>query len=265
MRYWVIIILSFLSCLAEAQKMDFAFTEKLLDKELDFFISKSDSEKIALLMDKADLYSSEKEYIKALSELERAERFSAFENSLLKYKKMVNYFLSNQFSNCASVLLSPEEIKQVGKEKEYWMMRFFSLNETEQWSRCKEELLDYCSFCDSIQVREIHSLQERYDYISPEKCKRLSSFVPGLGMARAGKPFKGVTSFLLQAGMVAGVAYGFYTGYYIAGVVSGVFPLMKFYKGGSRLSGILADERNEKERKKLQKKYTEEIKTVILR
>jgi hypothetical protein len=263
MRYWIIIALGFPGSIAEAQQMEGAFAEKLLNKEIAFFVSRSDSEKTALLMDKADLYNLHQDYAKALSELERAGRFSAFENSQLKYKKMLNYFLSNQFSNCAAIAVPQSELRSMGKEKEYFAMRFFSLNETEQWAQCKEELLDYCLLCDSAHRIEIACLNIHYDYISPEKCKRLSSFVPGLGMAEAGKPFKGTTSFLLQTGMVLGIAYGFYSGYYIAGVVSGIFPLMKFHSGGGRLSAALAEERNERGKRTLKETYTREIKKAL--
>jgi hypothetical protein len=243
--------------------MDFILAEKLLEKELAFFSSESDSEKADLLIEKADLYNSRQEFVFALSELERAENFSYGNNSKLKYKKMLNYFFSNQFNSCASILISRDELKLMDKEKEYFSMRFFSLNEVERWDKCRAELLDYCAFCDSTQIRGIISLKMNYDYVDPEKYKRLSFFVPGLGMARVGKPVKGATSLLLQTGMVVGIAYGFYSGYYVASIVSGVFPLMKFHKGGSRFSAILAEDWNEKEKKKLIGKYAEEIKKVV--
>lgn len=256
-------MLSFLSCLAEAQKMDMPLAEKLLDKELAFFVARTDSERAVLLMDKAGLYNSKAEYQKALAELERADKFSSAGNSKLKYEKMLNYFLSDQFSSCAAIRLSQEDVKILGKEKEYVMMRFFSLNAAGLWAACKEELLDYCSTCDSVEIKKIASLAVSYNYISPSKCRRLSDIVPGLGMVKAGKPFKGATSFLLQAGIVAGTAYCFSAGYIVTGIVSGVFPLMKFHQGGNRLSAILAEEHNEKERLKLKAQYSEEIEKVV--
>ena len=265
MKYWIIIILSLQPFLAEAQRMDTVLAEKLLEKEIVFFVSRSDSEKFSALIDKADLQRSIGKYDKALAELERADKFTSAEKNkiMLKYEKMFNYFLSDQFSQCAGVEFTPEEAGKINKEREHFSMRFFSLNETMQWSKCKEELLNYCTVCDSNEVRQINLLPVTFDYINPEQCKRLSSFIPGLGIAKAEQPFKAATSFLLQAGFAVFTGYTFYTGYYVAGIVSGVFPLMKFHKGGNRLSAILAEEHNEKEKNKLRSLYTEEIKKVV--
>jgi hypothetical protein len=144
-------------------------------------------------------------------------------------------------------------------------MRVYSLNENEQWTVCKEELLNNCSACDSAQVSGISSLPVSYDFVSPLKYRILSDIIPGLGMAKAGKPLKGATSLLIQSGLALSAGYCFYTGYYVAGVVSGVFPLLKFHKGGIRLSGILAEDRNEKEKKELKALYSEQIKKVVYR
>jgi len=265
MKYWIITILSLQSFLAEAQKMDTVLAGKLLEKEVLFFVSQTDSEKYASLIDKAGLQRSHGNYEKALTELDRAEPFSSDEKrkTALKYEKMLNYFLSDQFSQCASVEFTSEEAARINKRKEYFSMRFFSLNETEQWSKCREELLTYCTSCDSNNIRQISSLPVTYDYINPEHCKKLSSFVPGLGIAQAGKPFKAATSVILQAGFAVFAGYNFYAGYYAMGIVSGVFPLMKFHKGGNRLSTRLAYDRNEKEKRKLKALYSEEIKKVV--
>ena len=151
----------------------------------------------------------------------------------------------------------------MNKQKEYFTMRMYALNETGAWVTCRDELLMLCAECDSAEKRNIASLPVEYDYVSPDQCRRLSAFLPGIGMVKAGKPLKGATSFLLQAGLALGTGYCFYTGYYVAGVVSGVFPLMKFHKGGNRFSAILAEDRNDREKQKLKTLYNEEIKKVI--
>ena len=263
MRYWIITALSFLSFLAEAQSADKQLAEKLLEREIAFFVSDSDQEKATLLMEKAALYTAKADYKKALYEIERAEEFAGNDNAVLKYQRMLNCFLSDQYSRSAFVSLTKEELLRIGKEKEYFTMRFYSLNETGQWLQCRSELLSYCSMCDSIVTGRIKELPVSYDHVSPLRCRILSDIVPGLGMAKAGKPLKGVTSFLLQAGLALGTGYCFYSGYYVTGIASGFFPLLKFHKGGNRLSGILAEERNEKEKNKLKELYAEEIKKII--
>lgn len=265
MRYWIITVLSLPGFLAEAQKMDMPLAEKLLEKELAFFVSGSDTEKAAILFEKAGLHTANADYEKALSELDRAAAFVTSDDSRLKYEQMLNYFLSGRFSRSAHIALSDQELLRIHKRSEYHTMRFTSLNENEQWEQCRSELLNYCSGCDSLQMRKIASLPILYPYISPLKCRILSGIVPGLGMAKAGKPLKGATSFLLQSGLAFGAGYCFYAGYYVAGTVSGIFPLLKFHKGGVRLSGLLADERNENEKLKLKALYAEQIKKVVHR
>ncbi|MFI5164331.1 MAG: hypothetical protein ACHQHP_03685 [Bacteroidia bacterium] len=265
MKYWIITILSLASFLAEGQTMDTLLAKKLLQKEILYFIASSDSEKFYVLLDKADLQKFNGKYENALAELERAEKFSSDgkRKIILQYERMLNYFLSNQFGQCASMEFAGEEVEKINKQQEYFLMKFFSLNETGQWSRCKEELLSYCSLCDSIEIRQLISLPVTYTYINPEQCRRLSSFIPGLGMVKAGKPFKAAVSLLLQAGFTFVAGYNFYAGYYAAGLASGVFPLLKLHKGGNRLSAILAEEQNEKEKQKLKILYSEAIKKII--
>ena len=265
MKYWIITILSLQSFLAEAQRMDTLLAKELLQKEILYFVALSDSEKFYALLSKAELQKMNGKYENALAEPERAEKFSSDEKRkiTLEYERMLNYFLSNQFSQCASMGFAGEEAEKINKQKEYFLMRFFSLNETGQWTRCKEELLNYCSSCDSSEVRQLMSLPVTYAYINPEQCRRSSSFIPGLGMAKAGKPFQAAGSLLLQVGFTFVAGYNFYAGYYAAGLASGIFPLLKLHKGGNRLSAILAEEQNEKEKGKLKILYSEKIKKVI--
>jgi len=265
MRYWIITILSFLSFLAEAQKPNMLLAEKLLEKEYEFFVSVSDSEKVMLLMDKAHLYTVDGEYDHALFELERAQKISASDDIRLQYEIMLNYFLSSRFNQSASMILPADDLVRIGRNQEYITMRLVSLNENRQWEACRSELLKACLGCDSTAQKGITDLRVLFNYTDPIKCQRLSQVVPGLGMVRAGKPRKGATSFLIQAGITLFTGYAFYTGYYVAGVVSGIFPLMKFHMGGGRLSATLAEEKNEKEREKLKTLYRLQIKKVVHR
>lgn len=265
MRYWIIILLNLPGFLAEAQRTDLSLAEKLLASEYLIYISASDTAKAALLLEKSEVYAGNSKYQQALAELDRAEKFGGQDNNSLKYAKMFNSFMSGRFDLSASVIIPLAELQKLNKEKEYYSMRFVSLSETGRWDSCRAEMIRYCKDCDSSRVREISSLPSTYSYVDPGKCGKLSAFVPGAGMTKAGKPFKGATSLLIQAGLATFTGYAFFSGYYIAGVVSGVFPLLKFHKGGIRLSAILAEERNEKEKLKLQSQYSEQIKKVVYR
>jgi hypothetical protein len=265
MRYGIIIILSFLSCLAEAQKLDLRLADELLAQEFVFVTASSDSARSAALIAKAGLYTSAGKYENALTELERAAQFQIGREAERRYAQMLNYFLLGRFGQSLGIILSPEELLQIGRSREYYDMHFISLCEEKRWVQCKEELKSYCSICDSAEMDRIRKLPENINYVDPMKCSLLSGIVPGLGMAKAGKPFKGATSLVIQSGLVLGTAYCFYSGYWVTGIASGVFPLMKFHKGGKRLSAILAEDHNDREELKLKLLYEAEIKKVVYR
>jgi hypothetical protein len=264
MKYLIIILLTLISWSSNAQWIkDTAVTNKLLLLEIRFWKSTDDSSKAAILLDKAELYKSINMPEQALAELERTKKYiiNPEFTSLIKYEKILNYFLADKYSNSNEIILSSSELALIHKTQEYQLVRFQSLNESEKWDECKQELLVFCS--DSLKALQIRQLATAYNYKDPEKCSKLSAIIPGLGEIKAGYPMKGVTSFLIHSGLIIFTGYNFYYGFYLTGAISGGLPFLKFYDGGKRLSEKLAEKHNEKEKNKLKKKYSEIIKQVI--
>lgn len=265
MKYIISIVVIFINTHAKSQLKTHGFSDLLLNYEFTIWSSSNDSLIFNTLIKKASLYTNERLYNSALSQLERADVFckSSIHNTILRYEKLKVYFFASKYNYVVDIFLSEDELQSINKSSEYTKMKLFALNEQEKWSDCKSLLITYCKNCDSSLINMIKELPVKYEYKSPEKCKRQSAFLPGLGQTTAGYPFKGITSLSIQAGLITFVAYNIHVGFYIAGVVSGVIPLLKFYAGGKRLSSILAEKENEKKSSIVKSKYTYAIKNVL--
>ncbi len=262
MRYLITIILALAALQSESQVSD-SLSVKLLHQEMIYWQAQSDSVRFYTLLDKARLNRNAGLYDNAINELYRAEKFCAGtkQHTEMSYEKMLNYFLADEYISCSEIVLDSGAI--ANHYDEYLTMRLYSMNEIEKWESCKSEMIKACNKGDTAKISEIKNLPVSYNYKNPEKCRRMSAILPGLGETYAGYPFKGFTSFVLNGGFLFFAGYNFYTSYYVTGVISGLLPFKKFHAGGKRLSAILADEHNEIESGKLKKKYREEISSII--
>ena len=86
-------------------------------------------------------------------------------------------------------------------------------------------------------------------------CRKLSFFIPGSGQMKAGYTGKGFLSLGTNLAFVGFTAYNIVGGYYATALVSGLMPLLKFYRGNVQLSGNLAERRNKKKEDALKQKY----------
>jgi len=179
----------------------------------------------------------------------------------LKYERMIANFLSDNYRYCSELTFGSSETGLHSKEIEF--MTLYSLNEAGNWTGCKTEILKQIPKDDSVKIKEVSALPETYNYKSPDKCKHLSSILPGLGEIYAGYTFKGITSFVLNTGFLAFTGFNIAYGYYVTSVASGIFPFTKFYGGGKRLSANLADRHNDKATDKLKSQFNKEINSIL--
>ncbi len=265
MNYLIIILLILIQCTGNAQHVtNTLVSDKLLSLELLCWQASGDSGKTVLLLEKSQLYKSNRMYKEAAKEMDRTKKFTINDSlrALVNYEKALNYFLNGDYSYCTGIVIERKDINCIGRKKEYTLMRLQALAESERWQQCKEELIAANCCSDSASLTYVQQLPEVYNYITPEDCSRLSGYLPGLGAIKAGYPVKGITSFVIQAGLIAFTGYNFYGGYYITGSVSGVLPFLKFYSGGKRLSERLAEKHNQKEKDNLKRKYSEIISKI---
>ncbi len=265
MRYIIIIVLLFCIRVADSQQLVPDVGMKLLSKEDEIFLASKDSVKFQLLLEKDSIYQTIGRYADGLAELQRADKYiySGTSKILLHYRKMLDYFSAGQFNDCVLENLSFSDAKQIGKNKEFEAMRLFSLNQTEEWEKLKEEMILYIPENDTALIHQIRNSPNHYMGVSADACKRSSKWFPGLGMIKAGYVGKGTVSFLLQAAFTGFIVFNIYEGYYVMAFVSGYFPLRKFHTGGVILSGMLAERKNEERAKLLKQQYLLLISKVI--
>ena len=262
MKYWSIIIFLSVSLLSSAQMTD-SLQQKLLNKELTFWQAQNDSVRFYALLGKARADRNAGLYRNALKELSRADDYckTGSEKSELEYEKMINYFLSDRYAECGATEI---DSNRAGEHyQEFVTMKLYALNEVGKWQECKDAILKLCPLTDSTRINEIKQLPVSYKYKKPERARHMSAILPGLGEVYAGYPFKGLTSLVVNAAFLAFGGYNFYYSYYVTGAVAGVFPFLRFYSGGKRLSAILADRHNNIEAAKLKVKYREKIGALL--
>jgi hypothetical protein len=262
MKYLTFTTLLLASLLTKAQYSD-SLTKALLNAEFSFWQADNDSLRFMALLQKMNLYRYSEHYQQALTEADRAENYSYGnkEKAQLKYERMINSFLLDRYRYCSTQSFDSTEVSGHSKEIEYMLL--YSMDESENWSKCKNEMIKYLDKPDSMAIKKIMNLPVSYNYKSPEKSKRLSTFLPGLGEVYSGYPVKGITSFVLNAGFLAFAGYNFYLNYYVTGYVSGILPMLKFYWGGRRLSSGLAERHNEQQENKIKKLYRDELSILL--
>lgn len=264
MKYWITIILIYTLSITKAQSLNDSL---LLELEHQFWLAKNDSVKFNALLNKADVLYTSGNVKAAANELYRSQEFAKtyYQQTVINYKKMLFEFVLKQYAFVHQTQLTPQAATSINKLQEYELMYLFSLNETQYWERCKDSLLKLCSNCSTTLKDSITALPVVYDYLSPEKAELLSAFLPGLGQTYSTYPLKGFTSLVLNSGFIYITTYAILNSYYVTAVVYGIFPLLKFYNGGKRLSGKLANNKNEIRKQALQEHYKKVIKRVVLK
>lgn len=263
MRYLIFIMLLSVSLLTDAQLNNTGFNKALLEAEFDFWQAHTDSSRFAALLSKVQLYRKAALYSKALNEADRADKYAltAKEKNELKYEQMLDYFLRNDYGYCTT--FSFDSGVAIEHSSQIELMRLYALNQTQNWTECKTKMLTYVNKTDSLKRKEIIALPETYTYKDPEKSRRLSSYLPGLGEIYSGYPGKGITSFILTAGFLTFAGYNFYLQYYVTGCLSGLYPVKRFYSGGKRLSVTLANRHNDECANRIKKQYSVEILSIF--
>jgi TM2 domain-containing membrane protein YozV len=258
MKYWIIIVFSFISNkIIGAERDSVYLTLALLEKKI--FHSNEINKINEILYEKSTLQLEIDESDEAIQSLMRIDTilFTEEEKSFYHYKLSIARILSGQFDQALQEL---EEIKTQNDstQKEIFFLEIFIQNELENFEECKSSLMEEnlrlkCnSKTDSLLPIKIN----RKD---PLKASHLSAFLPGTGQIYTGNFGKGLLSFGLTTGFTAFGVFNFIEGYYAMSVVSGLFPALKFYSGGKRLAENLAEKHNSKKTMELKQLYRKHI------
>ncbi len=258
MKYWIIIVFSFISNkIIGAERDSVYLTLALLEKQI--YHSKDIDKINEILYEKSNLQIEIDESDEAIESLKRIDTtfFREEEKSFYHYKLSIARTLFGQFDQALQEL---EEIKVQNDsiQKEIVFLEIFIQNELENFEECKSSLIeeDLRLKCNSKADSLLPIKINRKD---PIRASHLSAFFPGAGQIYTGNFGKGLLSFGLTAGFAAFGVFNFIDGYYAMSVVSGLFPALKFYSGGKRLAENLAEKQNSKKTMELKQLYRKHI------
>lgn len=114
-----------------------------------------------------------------------------------------------------------------------------------EWQKSKEHLKKYLGPDYAVSIDSLFVSIDDIKVKNPEKAEKMSYIIPGSGQIYAGKTFRGITSFLLNGGLLCFSAVSFWNGFYFSGTFTGASLLFVFYSGGARHAKHLANTHNE--------------------
>jgi hypothetical protein len=224
--------------------------------EYDIFLSENNRARDSLIIVKSEYLKQHQQFESAYNELNRLSALNAQHPKIL-YKKALNQFLLSDYEQAYNHMsMIHDSIKS--QNHQYRYIWYLILAETYHFKKLKTLLLNDSSF-QSISD-EIKNIPTTYDYKSPKKARKMSKFLPGLGLFYSGNITKGV----IALGLPLACGYFGYTqiisNYYASTLAFSIYPMLKFYKGGQRLAYSETKKYNERKIKSLKNRYLKIIK-----
>jgi hypothetical protein len=253
MKYWIIILFLFRinSSFAAGDSLNLSLA--MIEKSI--FESGNDQQVNDLLYKKSDIYFQNELPGLSVKTLRRIDTSGFSKNDLNVYflKIAYSFTMDKKFDHAFDELENIyDETDDIHSEKIF--LQSFVINEMEQYSEVKKLILS-----DSVTYKcldsSMNNLQENIELKNPDKAFHLSGYFPGAGQAYAGNFWQGLLSFTLTAGSAAFGVYNIANDFYVMGIVSGLYPGLKFYSGGKKLAENLAEEENTKKKEQLKTGY----------
>ena len=215
-----------------------------------------------ILLDKARFQKAYKDFDGAIATLNRIEPAAVSDSIKSKYyyELCLLYVLNNNTLAANGIL---DELKRFSIAGNSELLELLIYNDLHQWENCKRKLLKSAITRnkDTMQLSKLSITAKKKD---ADKAQLYSTILPGLGQVYAGKPGRGLTSFVLNGGTLAFAGISIYTGYYVTATNFGLLPWLKFYKGGIVYSERLCDAYNKQEAENLCEQYRKAIFDLLL-
>lgn len=146
---------------------------------------------------------------------------------------LLNYS-QNNFDQAARYLSNIEfYIPDYADKPKVLLLNVLVHNVKEKFDIARESLEQYVKGCkEDLDIDSVYSFKAKMK--EPAKAKRLSGYIPGLGQFYAGKPWKGINSFLLNAGFLGYATYCGFNKLFFSAVFTGLEFFASFYSGGKR-------------------------------
>jgi len=204
-------------------------------------------------------------YQKSFETLQRTDAFALPDTlrAAVKYETVLNAYLAGLFKEAELELKQYEHTTpDTAQTNQLLFLKILTLNELQKWAEAKTCLEQY------LVLRRLppHLANEYYAFMknprlrNPQKARRLSTFMPGIGQIYGGNVGQGVLSAGLQAGFLAFGVYHFWQGFYVTGFTTGFALFQAFYFGGIEN----AEQATVKKNKQKINAYNERIKQYVL-
>lgn len=227
--------------------------------------------KNSALLQKASSLKQLKQYTAAIANLQRIPLFFLNDSTrnIVHFEKALCYYLNGDFT------LAEFEVRQLKEQQnpfysaKHDILLALSLNEQNKWANAKLVLGDVIAkstFSQNQKDSLVATLNMLYSKRNLPKLKSENklfwiSFIPGAGIAYAGKPLEGAFNFTLNATALGLGVLGILNGYYITGYAGGAIMLEKFYFGGRRRSEYLLKQTNYTR----SRRFNQEVKAIAIK
>ncbi|MFW6019149.1 MAG: hypothetical protein ACOCPM_01085 [Bacteroidales bacterium] len=222
--------------------------QKVLLLEKEIYNARNENIKQQLILKKANIFKDAGYTYDAIKTFSRVPYTIANERVAFEalYNLALLYYSQDKFETAAQHLSYMESYTPdyVDKPKVLFLGVLIN-NVMEEFKIARQNLKQYAQCCkNDLNVDSVY--QGIDEMKNPEKAKQLSAYLPGLGQFYAGKPWKGINSFLLNAGFLGYTAYSIYTKMYVIAIFSGLEFLVAFYNGGKRNAQSIVQRANAK-------------------
>ncbi len=242
MKFWIIITASLISIQINASSLN-ANDLSLALIEKSIFESNETGKINSLLLDKSSMEIELNRFDDAIRTISRIDTtvYSGEQINEYHWRRSMYLTLSEKFDQAMNEL---DQITSFNDSinNRVLLLKAFIFNEIENFEACRNLLISEKRYSNCLA--DTISLPVDANLKNPNTASRASGFFPGAGQFYAGKPMKGVLSFVLTAGFLSFGIYNFSQEFYVMSVVSGLFPSLKFYAGGKRLAYRLTEKEN---------------------
>jgi len=219
------------------------------------------------LLQKAMAYKAQGNFAQTLQTLYRINLYQMTDSARLAtgYEIVLNAYLSGQFTDAESQLqqlayFSPDS---AAFNQQLLFLKILVLNELQKWPEAKAAFSQYLAL--NGQPPELantyYNFMHRPRLKNPEKARRLSTFMPGVGQLYGGNAGAGLLSLGLQLGLLGFGVYEIWQGYYLTGFGTGLALFQAFYFGGIENAETVTKRKNNEKIAR----YNNQIKQFILR
>lgn len=220
-----------------------------------------------VLLKKTECYKQLGENNLAFETIDRIPLFGLTDSIRFEilFQKALCAYLSEQFTLANSYLIQIQSISLVKIKNNFLKVNFLQIlvfNEQRNWTASKEILISIKDSLNNIEHYDI--LVSNYSKKNIPKMRNKEtqfwiSFLPGAGIAYAGKPIEGIFNFTINAAALAFGVYQVYYKYYLTGYFGSTFLLQKFYMGGRKRGEFLLEKRNYLKAKDFNEKIKNEL------